>query len=92
MAMRRVAFSAVTGVRPERVRNDMVDMTFVAYATYFDGVMSSDKNVNRIYEETCAVLTVFFKAKVPAVDALAGLWTGADGLTARGRAERCNGR
>jgi hypothetical protein len=72
MAMRRGAFSAVTGVKPERIRNDMVDMTFVAYATYFDGVMSSDKNVNRIYEETCAMLTGLFKAKVPAVDALVG--------------------
>jgi len=68
MAMRRGAFGGVAGVKAERIRNDMVDMTFVAYGTFFDGIMSADKNVNRVYDEACAMLSGLFKAKVPRID------------------------
>jgi hypothetical protein len=33
----------------EKVRNDTVDMSYVAFATYFDGVLSKDKKINSIY-------------------------------------------
>lgn len=32
-----------------KMRNDSVDMTYVAFATYFDGVLSKDKKINSIY-------------------------------------------
>lgn len=36
----------------EDMRNDLVDMSYVAYATYFDGVLSKDSKINEIYEKT----------------------------------------
>lgn len=32
-----------------KMRNDVVDMSYVAFATYFDGVLSNDKKINSIY-------------------------------------------
>lgn len=36
-------------VAAEKLRNDLVDMTYVAFATMFDGLMTDEKKVNRIY-------------------------------------------
>jgi hypothetical protein len=36
-------------VKPERLRNDMVDLNFATFATYFDGLLSADKKLTRIY-------------------------------------------
>jgi hypothetical protein len=35
-----------------KMQNDIVDMTYVAYGTYFDGLLSNDNKVNEIYERT----------------------------------------
>lgn len=43
-------------VRLEKLRNDMVDMNYVAYATFFDGLLTNDNKMNEIYRETCFVL------------------------------------
>jgi hypothetical protein len=70
MAIRRGALGGAAAAKAERVRNDMVDMIFVAYGTYFDGLMSADTNVNRIYDEACVMLSALFKAEVPRLAAL----------------------
>ena len=36
----------------EKMRNDLIDMSYVAYATYFDGVLSDDKKINDIYKKS----------------------------------------
>lgn len=36
----------------EDMRNDLIDMSYVAYATYFDGVLSKDKKINELYEKS----------------------------------------
>ena len=38
-------------VSPKKMRNDMVDMNYVAYATYFDGLLSKDKKVMNIHAQ-----------------------------------------
>jgi len=43
-------------VRADRIRNDLVDVIFATYATYFDGLMSQDAKVLRIYREAAFVL------------------------------------
>ena len=43
-------------IKPERMRNDLVDINFAAYATYFDGLFTEDKQLNRLYEKATAVL------------------------------------
>ncbi len=46
-------------VAPEKLRNDAVDMSYVAYATYFDGLLSLDKKLNEIYIDTLNYLHCF---------------------------------
>lgn len=40
----------------DKLRNDIVDMNYVAYAPYFDGLLSRDRKMNEIYFETCFIL------------------------------------
>lgn len=42
--------------KPERVRNDMVDVNFAAYGTYFDGIMTNDRKMLSIFDEASFVL------------------------------------
>jgi hypothetical protein len=43
-------------VRPDKMRNDLVDLNFAAFATYFDGLLSMDQKPLRIYERAAFVL------------------------------------
>jgi hypothetical protein len=43
-------------VKPEKLRNDMVDLNFATFATYFDGLLSADKKLTRIYAQADYVL------------------------------------
>src|SRR5271156_2385980 len=36
-------------VKPTNIRDDLIDVIFAAYATYFDGILSADKKLNAIY-------------------------------------------
>lgn len=42
---------------PRSVRNHMVDLAIVAYATYFDGLLSTDGSATRTYDLARAILT-----------------------------------
>jgi hypothetical protein len=46
--------------RPERLRNDLVDVNFPTFATYFDGLLTADRKITEIYEETLWVLNHVF--------------------------------
>jgi hypothetical protein len=48
-------------VKPERLRNDVVDMNYVAHATFFDGLLSADKKMLEIYEQARFLLDQVFK-------------------------------
>lgn len=65
MAIRRGALSSSNNARPDKIRNDMVDMIFVAYGTYFDGILSNDSDMNHMYEEACLMLSGLFNAEIP---------------------------
>ncbi len=56
LALDRAAVGFPSNIKPESIRNDLIDMYFVAYGTFFDGVMSSDRRVNRIYEQVDLLL------------------------------------
>jgi hypothetical protein len=68
--LRRFAEGGLGEISPEKLRNDFVDMMLVAYGTYFDGLMSSDKNVNYMYQEVSLLLAGLFDAEVPSIAAL----------------------
>jgi len=65
MVIRRGSLGGIADARPENIRNDLVDMMFVAYGTYFDGVLSNDQNVNRIYIEAAPMIAALFGGEVP---------------------------
>lgn len=50
-----------------KLRNDMVDMAIVAYATYFDGLLSDDKIVNLMFDEVRTRLLAMFDAEIPSL-------------------------
>jgi len=46
---------------PERMRNDVIDVSYAAYGLCFDGVLSEDKLVREIYDNGRAMLELFTK-------------------------------
>ncbi|TDF53360.1 hypothetical protein [Cupriavidus sp. L7L] len=40
----------------KKVTSDFIDIVYVAYATYFDGILSKESRVQRNYEQTLAML------------------------------------
>lgn len=63
-----IRWGSVGGVRDaklHRIRNDLVDMTFAAYGTFFDGLLSKDWNLIRIHDEARLILKDLFGAQVP---------------------------
>lgn len=50
---------------PAKFRNDFVDMSFAAYATYFDGLLSADAKVRRLHAELRIWLTALFGCQLP---------------------------
>ena len=43
-------------VKTEKIRNDLVDVNFATFATYFDGLLSMDEKSLRIYQRAAFVL------------------------------------
>jgi hypothetical protein len=65
MGITRAAHSDITSMRPDKLRNDLVDMTIVAAASFFDGILSEDARVNDMYAEVCLLLSGALGAQVP---------------------------
>jgi hypothetical protein len=59
------ARGGASGAAHARLRNDFVDMSFAAYATYFDGLMTDDAKVRRIHQEARLWLIALFKSELP---------------------------
>jgi hypothetical protein len=56
----RVAGGAADAL-PERMRNDVLDVTFAAYALCFDGLLSRDNMANEIHDNAWSLLQLFTK-------------------------------
>jgi hypothetical protein len=55
-ARRRLSVGGAPKAKIEKLRNDMVDSYFAAYATYFDGLLTFDKKLIEIYEEASSLI------------------------------------
>ena len=64
-ALRWIAEGGIEQASPARLANDSVDITHVAYATFFDGVLSADQKLNDLYEEACWLLHNIFLTSDP---------------------------
>jgi hypothetical protein len=51
-------------VAVEKITNDKIDANFASYATYFSGVLSKDKKLNRIHSEARHIL-ILLGAPIP---------------------------
>ena len=56
LALRWAASGNPHKLKAERIRNDIVDISFSASATYYDGIITHDRKLASIYEECKAVL------------------------------------
>jgi hypothetical protein len=60
-----ITLGGFQGASSETHRNDFVDMTFAAYGTYFDGLMTSDSKPARIHRQARQWLTEIFGCEIP---------------------------
>lgn len=60
----RVAGGAA-GALPETMRNDIIDVTYAAYATCFDGLLSKDQKAKEIYDNAMWLLENVFIKHLP---------------------------
>jgi hypothetical protein len=51
LALRWISVNGTINVKPERMRNDLVDINFAAFATYFDGLLTADEKLKAIHYE-----------------------------------------
>jgi len=47
--LKRIRDGGVGKTKPEKLRNDVVDVNIVTFATYFDGLLTADKRAAEIY-------------------------------------------
>lgn len=64
LALDWISVGSAKGARAETIRNDMIDVTFAAYATYFDGLLSNDGKAKRIHQEARLLLDGVFGCQI----------------------------
>jgi hypothetical protein len=55
-ALRWIAVGGAKSTKPEKIRNDMVDLFLAAYATFFDGLLTSDRKLAALYRDADRLL------------------------------------
>ena len=63
LALRWISAGGINSVEPNKLRNDMIDMTYVTCATFFDGLLSKDRKMQNIYLDTCYFLHTVFSSQ-----------------------------
>lgn len=58
--LQRVEEGGVGNVSLEKLRNDVIDVNFAAFATYFDGFLTDDKRAHLIYEHAASLIQEVF--------------------------------
>jgi hypothetical protein len=64
VALRFIAAGA-RHVKPDNIRNDIIDCTYAAYGTYFQGLLSDDAAANEIYADTKVLVGLFLATPPP---------------------------
>jgi len=49
--LKRIEDGGAGKTKPKKLRNDVIDVNFAAFATYFDGLITSDQRAGEIYVE-----------------------------------------
>lgn len=64
-----IARGGADNVRADRMRNDVVDVIFATYATFFDGLLSKDDRAQRVYQATHSILSKLARVSTGGVPA-----------------------
>lgn len=64
-----IARGGADNVRADRMRNDVVDVIFATYATFFDGLLSKDERAQRVYQATHSILSKLARVSTGSVPA-----------------------
>jgi hypothetical protein len=65
LALHWAAHGGADNVGSAKMRNDMIDMYVAAFATFFDGLMSTDKKACHLHREARLILMAAFDCKLP---------------------------
>jgi hypothetical protein len=65
VALRWMSVGGAKNVKPEKIRNDIVDCTYAACATYFQGLLSDDGGANEIYADAKFLVGLFVATPPP---------------------------
>jgi len=58
--LKRIVDGGAGQTKPDKLRNDVIDVNFAAFATYFDGLLTADKRAAEIYAEAGFLLREAF--------------------------------
>jgi hypothetical protein len=58
--LKRIENGGAGKTKSEKSRNDVIDVNFAAFATYFDGLLTSDKRAGETYAEAALLLREVF--------------------------------
>jgi hypothetical protein len=58
--LKRIEDGGAGKTKPEKLRNDVIDVNFATLATYFDGLLTTDKRAGEIYAEAQFLLREVF--------------------------------
>jgi hypothetical protein len=64
LSLRWILERGYTGVSVEKLRNDYIDVTYAAYATLFDGLITNDKKLRQSYAAAVWILKHLFRIRV----------------------------
>ncbi len=65
VALRWISVGGAKKVKPENIRNDIVDAIYAAYATYFQGLLSHDAKAKEIYDDAKAFVRLVLAVPPP---------------------------
>jgi hypothetical protein len=58
--LRRIEDGGTGNAKPVKLRNDVIDSNFAAFATYFDGLLTADRRAEEIYADAAFLLRDVF--------------------------------
>ena len=63
LVLKWISEGGIENIKLKRFQNDIIDMTYSTYGTYFDGVLTNDKKVIEIYKELKNFLRIYREGK-----------------------------
>jgi hypothetical protein len=60
LALKKLETGAENNLNPKILRNDMVDLSFATYGTFFDGLLTADRNLKELFLTAKVVLNLGF--------------------------------